>query len=82
MSLHLSSSQFQKKRFKSVNIGEGDEGEDIWFCPGSIAMELGTDVNLYALVFGESVLNDADNVIGQKPHVNWSELLHDNRPIC
>ncbi|PHU00579.1 Sodium/hydrogen exchanger 5 [Capsicum chinense] len=36
----------------------------------SSSQELGTDVNLYALVFGESVLNDADNVIGQKPHVN------------
>ncbi|KAL7213855.1 hypothetical protein ACSBR2_016396 [Camellia fascicularis] len=29
----------------------------------SIFQELGTDMNLYALVFGESVLNDADNVI-------------------
>ncbi|RWR95108.1 sodium/hydrogen exchanger 6-like protein isoform X2 [Cinnamomum micranthum f. kanehirae] len=28
----------------------------------SIFQELGTDMNLYALVFGESVLNDADNV--------------------
>ncbi|CAD6225498.1 unnamed protein product [Miscanthus lutarioriparius] len=32
----------------------------------SIFQELGSDVNLYALVFGESVLNDADNVISQK----------------
>ncbi|KAG6495723.1 hypothetical protein ZIOFF_043549 [Zingiber officinale] len=28
--------------------------------------ELGIDVNLYALVFGESVLNDADHVINAK----------------
>ncbi|URD90078.1 Sodium hydrogen exchanger [Musa troglodytarum] len=32
----------------------------------SIFQELGTDVNLYALVFGESVLNDADHVISSK----------------
>uniref|UniRef100_A0A0E0LZC6 Cation/H+ exchanger transmembrane domain-containing protein n=1 Tax=Oryza punctata TaxID=4537 RepID=A0A0E0LZC6_ORYPU len=43
----------------------------------SIFQELGTDVNLYALVFGESVLNDADNVIGQKSSSSWGELLYD-----
>ncbi|KAL0906352.1 hypothetical protein M5K25_024840 [Dendrobium thyrsiflorum] len=33
----------------------------------SIFQELGTDMNLYALVFGESVLNDADDVISKEP---------------
>ncbi|KAL0407159.1 UNVERIFIED_CONTAM: Sodium/hydrogen exchanger 6 [Sesamum latifolium] len=60
----------------------------------SIFQELGTDVNLYALVFGESVLNDAvsqiavirhneyeDNVIGEKQYVKWSKLSHDRGQI-
>uniref|UniRef100_A0A0E0EQA9 Cation/H+ exchanger transmembrane domain-containing protein n=1 Tax=Oryza meridionalis TaxID=40149 RepID=A0A0E0EQA9_9ORYZ len=47
----------------------------------SIFQELGTDVNLYALVFGESVLNDADNVIGQKSSSSWGELLYDGFPV-
>ncbi|KAH0919133.1 LOW QUALITY PROTEIN: hypothetical protein HID58_026793 [Brassica napus] len=50
----------------------------------SIFQELGSDVNLYALVFGESVLNDAvsnghisvqDNVLGKKS-ISWSEFLY------
>ncbi|KAL6546918.1 Sodium/hydrogen exchanger 6 [Orobanche minor] len=50
----------------------------------SIFQELGTDVNLYALVFGESVLNDAmaislyrlDNVDGEKSYVIRSKFFH------
>ncbi|GJN28757.1 hypothetical protein PR202_gb16919 [Eleusine coracana subsp. coracana] len=47
----------------------------------SIFQELGSDVNLYALVFGESVLNDADNVISQKSCSSWRELLYDFSPV-
>ncbi|EXB64640.1 Sodium/hydrogen exchanger 6 [Morus notabilis] len=42
----------------------------------SIFQELGTDMNLYALVFGESVLNDADNVNGKKSFIIRRKLLH------
>ncbi|KAF2318136.1 hypothetical protein GH714_000599 [Hevea brasiliensis] len=35
----------------------------------SIFQELGTDMNLYALVFGESVLNDAPSKLGVLPFV-------------
>uniref|UniRef100_A0A164V4A9 Cation/H+ exchanger transmembrane domain-containing protein n=1 Tax=Daucus carota subsp. sativus TaxID=79200 RepID=A0A164V4A9_DAUCS len=41
----------------------------------SIFQELGTDTNLYALVFGESVLNDADYVAGKKSCIIWAEFL-------
>ncbi|KAJ3693233.1 hypothetical protein LUZ60_008713 [Juncus effusus] len=41
----------------------------------SIFQELGTDVNLYALVFGESVLNDANNVVSKKQRIVWPEFL-------
>jgi hypothetical protein len=37
-------------------------------CIRWISQELGTDVNLYALVFGESVLNDAVMI----PQLSWS----------
>nr|GMC50166.1 sodium/hydrogen exchanger 6-like [Ipomoea batatas] len=47
----------------------------------SIFQELGTDVNLYALVFGESVLNDADDVISEKQYLIWTELFYDHCPI-
>ncbi|KAL0724411.1 hypothetical protein Bca4012_039010 [Brassica carinata] len=55
----------------------------------SIFQELGSDVNLYALVFGESVLNDAvsnghisvqDNVLGKKS-ISWSEFLYGDSQI-
>ncbi|WZZ07362.1 hypothetical protein YC2023_093283 [Brassica napus] len=55
----------------------------------SIFQELGSDVNLYALVFGESVLNDAvsdghisvqDNVLGKKS-LNWSEFLYGDSQV-
>ncbi|TVU11178.1 hypothetical protein EJB05_44747 [Eragrostis curvula] len=47
----------------------------------SIFQELGSDVNLYALVFGESVLNDADNVISQKSCSSWGELFYDDSSV-
>jgi hypothetical protein len=37
-------------------------------CIRWISQELGTDVNLYALVFGESVLNDAVMIL----QLSWS----------
>uniref|UniRef100_A0A0D9X9E3 Cation/H+ exchanger transmembrane domain-containing protein n=1 Tax=Leersia perrieri TaxID=77586 RepID=A0A0D9X9E3_9ORYZ len=40
----------------------------------SIFQELGTGMNLYALVFGESVLNDADYGIFEDQHF-WPELF-------
>ncbi|GFQ07086.1 sodium/hydrogen exchanger 6 [Phtheirospermum japonicum] len=42
----------------------------------SIFQELGTDVNLYALVFGESVLNDADNVNGEESYIIRPKSFH------
>ncbi|GAY35440.1 hypothetical protein CUMW_016370, partial [Citrus unshiu] len=41
----------------------------------SIFQELGTDMNLYALVFGESVLNDADNVLSEKSCFIWAKFF-------